>query len=272
MVSIFSSLWPGSLNQLKDELLNQRIKVSAMFDPEGTGTIKIDDLFLVVLLNALPDKHFFYSKDKIFAENTANNIPDFFKTLETTTNFDNYKTTLSNDPTTSTTPAGHTALAAVTPSTSTSICVMCHKPFPTIISRESQKPFSYCYAYNKKRCDSPDGTTTANPAARSPPIPSAARPPRQKQIQLVHAVLLAAKAADPIVATPAAVAPPSYDTVYFNYDSMNHLSATTLSTDPSSLLSYMDSAASLHCTFDLLCTSSTLSCSPNLFRSVALTS
>ena len=29
MVSIFSSPWPGSLNQLKDELLNQRIKVPA---------------------------------------------------------------------------------------------------------------------------------------------------------------------------------------------------------------------------------------------------
>ena len=38
MVSIFSSPWLGSLNQLKDELLNQRIKVSTMFDPEGTGS------------------------------------------------------------------------------------------------------------------------------------------------------------------------------------------------------------------------------------------
>ena len=101
MVSIFSSPWSGSLNQLKGELLNQRIKVSAMFDPEGTGTIKIDDLFLIALLNALPDKHFSYPKDKIFAENTANTIPDFFKTLQTMTNFDNYKTTLSNDQITS---------------------------------------------------------------------------------------------------------------------------------------------------------------------------
>jgi len=97
MVSIFSSPWSGSLNQLKDELLNQRIKVSAMFDPEGTGSIKIDDLFLVALLNALPDKHFSYPKNKIFAENTANTIPDFFRTLETMTNFNNYKTALSHD-------------------------------------------------------------------------------------------------------------------------------------------------------------------------------
>jgi len=64
-----------------------------MFDPDGTGTIKIDDLYVVALLNALPDKHFSYPKDKIFAENTANTIPDFFRTLETMTNFDNYKTT-----------------------------------------------------------------------------------------------------------------------------------------------------------------------------------
>jgi hypothetical protein len=54
-----------------------------MFDPEGTGSIKIDDLFLVALLNALPVK--------IFAENTASTIPGFFRILETMTNFDNYK-------------------------------------------------------------------------------------------------------------------------------------------------------------------------------------
>ena len=74
----------------------------------------------------------------------------------------------------------------------------------------------------------------------------------QKQIQLAHAVLLAAQAKDQTVATPAAVGPPPYDTKYFNYDSMHLLSTTTLTTDPSSLLWYMDSAASLHCTFDIL--------------------
>jgi len=36
-----------------------------MCDPTGTGTIKINDLYVIALINALPDK------DKIFAENTA---------------------------------------------------------------------------------------------------------------------------------------------------------------------------------------------------------
>jgi hypothetical protein len=45
--------------------------------------------------------------------------------------------------------------------------------------------------------------------------------------------------------------------VYFNYDDMHLLSAKTLPTDSAStiaswLLWYMDSAASLHCTFDRL--------------------
>jgi len=88
LVSLFASPWPGTLNQLKDELLNSRHKISAMFDPAGTGMVKIDDLFVVAFLNALPDKHFSYPKDKIFAENTAKTLPDFFKTLETMTNFD----------------------------------------------------------------------------------------------------------------------------------------------------------------------------------------
>jgi hypothetical protein len=70
--------------------------------------------------------------------------------------------------------------------------------------------------------------------------------------ELAHAVLLAAQAKDPTVATPAAVGPPPYDIEYFNYNSMHLLSATTLATDPSSLLWYMDSAAFLHCTFDIL--------------------
>ena len=64
-----------------------------------------------------------YPKDEIFAENTANTIPDFFHTLETMTNLDNYKTMLSYDTATSSTPAGPTALVAVTPSTSTSTCI-----------------------------------------------------------------------------------------------------------------------------------------------------
>ena len=42
------------------------------------------------------------------------------------TNFDNCETTLSHDPTSSSSLAGPTALAAVTPLTSTSTCIMCH--------------------------------------------------------------------------------------------------------------------------------------------------
>ena len=158
-----------------------------MFDPANTGTIKIDDLYVVALLNALPDKHFSYPKDKIFAENTANTIPDFFKTLETMTNFDNYKTTQPSESSSSATPAGPTALAAVTPtpSTSTSTCVLCQKPFPTVISRESQKPFRYCFTCNNKRREQlniPPTTATTNTTAQPTSTP-AARPPTQKQIQ-----------------------------------------------------------------------------------------
>ena len=270
MVSLFSSPWPGSLNQLKDELLNQRIKVSAMFDPEGTGSIKIDDLFLVALLNALPDKHFSYPKDKIFAENTANTIPDFFRTLETMTNFDNYKTTLSHDSATPSTPAGPTALAAVAPSTSTSTCVMCQKQFPTIISRESQRPFRYCYTCNKKRRDTPDGTATAtssNPPARPPTIPPVARTPTQnlpmpssllprpkirpslRQLQSVHRPSI--QSTSTTAACTSSAPRPSRPT---RPRSSGTWTAPPLSTAPST--------SSI---------SSTLSSSPNLFQSVALT-
>ena len=155
MVSIFSNPWPGSLTQLKDDLLNQRIKVSALFDKDGTGTIKIDDLFLVALLNALPDKVFHYPKDKIFAENVAGTIPDFLKTLETMTNFDNYKSVTT--PSDSSIPAGPTVLAAVSASSSTSICKVCLKPFPTVISKISKFPFQHCYTCNKKRLAEQDG-------------------------------------------------------------------------------------------------------------------
>jgi len=259
LVSLFSSPWPGSLNQLKDELLNSRHRVSAMFDPANTGTIKIDDLYVVALLNALPDKHFSYPKDKIFAENTANTIPDFFKTLETMTNFDNYKTTQPSESSSSATPAGPTALAAVTPtpSTSTSTCVLCQKPFPTVISRESQRPFCYCVTCNNKRREQlsiPPTAATTNPAAQQTTTP-AARPPTQKQIQRANAVLLAAAAAAPPIAPAAAVIPPTQDAAYMNYFVQNNglgmLSATSSLTNPEPEW-YMDSGASITCTFDLL--------------------
>ena len=67
------------------------------------------------------------------------------------------------------------------------------KTIPNDNFRESQRPFRYCYTCNKKRRDTPDGTATATsskPPARPPTNPPVARPPMQKQIQLVHAILL----------------------------------------------------------------------------------
>jgi len=202
MVSIFSSPWPGSLNQLKDNLLHQRIKVSAMFDKNRTGTIQIDDLFLVALLNALPDDLFSYPKDKIYAENVTGDIPNFLNTLETMTNFDNYKsiasTSIASTDPSSPTPAGPTALAAV--STSTSICKVCLKPFPSVISKISKAPFQLCYTCNKKRLAEADGKSI-------PTIPT--RPPTEEQIQQAHAVLRAAHSNTPV--------PPALDAAYLNY-------------------------------------------------------
>jgi len=100
-----------------------------MFDKDRTGTIKIDDLFLV----ALPDDLFSYPKDKINAENVTGDLPDFLRTLKTMTNFENYKSIATTD---SSTPAGSTALAAITTSSSKSV-----RSRSSIISKISKAPF-----------------------------------------------------------------------------------------------------------------------------------
>jgi len=75
------------------------------------------------------------------------------------------------------------------------------------------------------------------------------------RIQNAHAVLLAATAAAPTIAPPTAVTQLSYDAEYLNSfvenNGLNILSATSPSTDPEPLW-YMDSTASLTCTFDIL--------------------
>jgi len=117
------------------------------------------------------------------------------------TNFDNYKSITSKsiastDPS-SPTPAGPTALAA--DKTSTSICKVCLKPFPSVISKISA-PFQLCYTCNKKRLAEADGKSI-------PTTPT--RPPTEEQIQQAHAVLRAAHSNTPV--------PPALDAAYLNY-------------------------------------------------------
>lgn len=106
------------------------------------------------------------------------------------------------------TPAAPTILAAVTASSSTSVCQTCSKEFQTVKSKITGKNFILCYQCNKKRQIAQDtkGTTTT-------PV---VRPPTAKQVQIAHAVLLAAQSTNPAPVTPPPAIQPIHDANYLN--------------------------------------------------------
>ena len=71
----------GSFASYSDALLNLRRTWNSLFDKDGTGAIKIDDLFLIAFVQGLPDSKFQFMKDQLYAKNLDDGIPNFAATL-----------------------------------------------------------------------------------------------------------------------------------------------------------------------------------------------
>ena len=63
-----------------DQLLAQKDAFTAIFDPEGTGMMAIENIITMVLINGLPDE-FKYMKDLMFSKDLMGAFHDFKETL-----------------------------------------------------------------------------------------------------------------------------------------------------------------------------------------------
>jgi len=70
-----------------DRLLGQKDAFTAIFDPEGTGMMAIENIITMVLINGLPDE-FKYMKDLMFSKDLMGEFPDFKETLQAMMTYD----------------------------------------------------------------------------------------------------------------------------------------------------------------------------------------
>ena len=113
-----------------DRLLAQKDAFTAIFDPEGTGMMAIENIITMVLINGLPDE-FKYMKDLMFSKDLMGKIPDFKETLQAMMTYDLNKQKVE-DSSTIVVPPRPTILTATSTVWLKAECGICHKELNVI--------------------------------------------------------------------------------------------------------------------------------------------
>jgi hypothetical protein len=103
----------------------------------------LDDIFAMVLVNALPDSEFQFMKDKLYSEDLKGTFPKFSEVLQAMKTYDlnKQKAEIRTDPA----PPGPTVLATLAPAAPPPLtCVTCQRQFPKVIQRTTGLPFKIC--------------------------------------------------------------------------------------------------------------------------------
>jgi len=144
----------------------------AIFDPTVTGTMPIDNIFTMMIVNGLPER-FRYMKDLNGAFPTYDEVHLAMQTYN-----------LNNR---SVKPPSATPQV---PPFLQPICIICRKPLPRVLSKVSGLPFQRCQPCNYKACNPTVATT---PAVQAPAQVTTA----QGQLKKAQA-----SAAEPLIPPP----------------------------------------------------------------------
>ena len=140
----------SSFAEYADRLLAHKDSFIAIFDPDGTGMMAIDNILTMILVNGLPDE-FKYMKDLMFSKDLMGEFPDFQATLQAMMTYDLNKQKVDVTPTIAV-PPGPTIMSAATavPTASGQVkCSLCSKMFNKVLRRDG-KEFTNCYACSAK--------------------------------------------------------------------------------------------------------------------------
>ena len=180
----------SSFAEYVDRLLAQKDTFIAIFDSDGTGTMAIDNIITMILVNGLPDE-FKCMMDLMFSKDLMGEFPDFKETLQAMMTYDLNKQKVNVLPTVAV-PPGPTIMSAATaiPITSSQVkCGLCSKMFNKVLRRDGNE-LTNCYACSAK--------------ARKARLAATANP-TSAQVKKAQAVILAANVAvkgptsDPII-------------------------------------------------------------------------
>jgi len=181
----------GTFSKLAHDLTDHRRKFDAIFDKAATGTVRTDDIWVMLLMNALPDEQFLFMKETLYSKDLKEAFPKYAVVLQDMQNYDlNRKKPAAKQASSAvpaakqefTAPVGPTILSATTTIPSTTKCLTCSKIFTTVMKKNDPGEFfKHCYTCSAKHREARD-TATPTPA----------------QVKKAQAVILAAQIADPI--------------------------------------------------------------------------
>ena len=205
-----------------DRVLAQKDSFIAIFDPEGTGLMSIENILTMILVNGLPDD-FKYMKDLMFSKDLMGEFPDFKETLQAMMTYDLNKQKV-DVPSAIEAPPGPTILSASTTvptNPAKTKCTICHMMFPKILRKDGCGEFTSCYPCSARARE-------ARSAAAANPTPA--------QVKKAQAVILAANVAAKGPTSDSTIPPPTQreTSSINNYMELQHCSmtATTTIDDP----------------------------------------
>jgi hypothetical protein len=220
--NLFNIKLTSTFAAFSDALSDERLTFNAIFDPADTGTMSIDNIWTMILVNGLPER-FRYMKDRLYSQDLNGAFPQYEEVHLAMQTYDLNNRGVEPTPMT---PSGPTVLTATTDAQL--ICTLCHKPFPRTISKVSGKPFQRCSPCNYK---------ARNPVPAVTPVPTPAQViTAQSQIKKAQAVLLAANVDLKVTSASDPIPPPAPRTAdaLNQYMQSNHysLTATTATNQP----------------------------------------
>jgi hypothetical protein len=190
-----------TFSKLVHYLTDHRRKFVAVFGKAVTGTVRTDDIWVMILMNALSDDQFPFMKGTMYSKNLKDAFPTYAVVLQDMQNYDLNRRKPAAKPE-STAPVGSTILSASSLNPSQTKCTKCSEMFNTTMRKFGTGIYTICFKCSTK-------ARIAREAAASAAHPTPAQVAgAQASIKKAQAVLLAANVAeskptqDPVISPP----------------------------------------------------------------------
>ena len=172
----------GSFSKLIQDLTDHRLTFSAVFDPNATGSVPIDHIWVMILMNALPDSEFMFMKESMYAKDLKVAFPQFAVVLQEMQNYDlnKKKATPKQE---ATVPAGPTILSASSPNPAQTKCTTCSEMFNTTMRKVGTGIYTICFKCSTKARKAREAAAAHPTPAQvaGPKLPSRKRKPSSSQ-------------------------------------------------------------------------------------------
>jgi len=218
-----------TFSKLVHYLTDHRRKFVAVFGKAVTGTVRTDDIWVMILMNALSDDQFPFMKGTMYSKNLKDAFPTYAVVLQDMQNYDLNRRKPAAKPE-STAPVGSTILSASSLNPSQTKCTKCSEMFNTTMRKVGTGIYTICF-----KCSTEARKTREAAAAHPTPAQVAGA---QASLKKAQAVLLAASVADNQSSQHPIIPPPTqreHNSINSYIESPYYSLSATTTTTPSQL-------------------------------------